>query len=982
MQVVRLCSIRSWLVPAFLSCSLSMSLAAGPDDFTGKRVAVIAFEPRQQPIPPEELASILPLKMGEPLHLSDVRLAIERLHATGRYSDIAVDAEIRDGEVILRFLTKSHWFIGRVSVTGVPAPPRPGELAVATKLDLGLRFLDEDTATVVERIQDSLRSNGFFSSAVQPRFQHDPRTHQVNIEFVVDSGKRDRFTTPAVTGSPQRPVEKIVDAAGWKGWFGWKSVTGARVQSGLEDIRKSYQKRDYLMAHVVLDRLQHDEETRRTTPVLDIEAGPVVVVETMGAELGRGRLKRLVPVFEERSVDQDLLVEGARNIREYFQGQGYFNAKATFSSESVDKERQRILYTIDRGERQKLVHIGVQGNRYFDERTIRERMLVTPASMQIRRGRYGESMLRRDRDAIVELYRTNGFRDVKVVTRVVGEYQGSSGDVAVFVEIDEGNQWFVNSLSLQGVRPEDEAVLRPTLQSAPGQPFSEANVATDRENILAYYFNGGYPSATFEWNFEPGSKANMVDLRFVVAEGSRQFVREVLVNGFQSTRPQLINRQILLNPGEPLSQARMLETQRRLYDLGIFSQVDMAIQNPDGEEQNKYILYQLEESRKYSVSGGLGAEIARIGGSRTSLKSPAGEAGFSPRVSFDFSRLNLLGRAHTVSLRTRVSNLQRRALVTYVAPQFRGTESLDLSFTALFDDSRDIRTFSSRRWEGSVQIGQKWTRSKTLLYRFAYRRVAVDENTLNIRPELIPLLSQPVRLGIFSIGYVDDRRDNPADSHRGTYNQLDLGVASGYLGSQPDFSRLLARNSTYHPLGEKVVLARTFSFGWLNPLVADRTLSFEDRIPLPERFFAGGSSTLRSFPQNQAGPRDPVTGFPLGGNAMLLFGTEIRFPLFGRNIGGVLFHDAGNVYSTVQKLSFRVSQRNLQDFNYMVHDVGFGVRYRTPIGPIRTDISFSPNSPGFIGCEGTREDLIFGECRPTQQRISRFQFHFSLGQTF
>lgn len=281
-----------------------------------------------------------------------------------------------------------------------------------------------------------------------------------------------------------------------------------------------------------------------------------------------------------------------------------------------------------------------------------------------------------------------------------------------------------------------------------------------------------------------------------------------------------------------------------------------------------------------------------------------------------------------------------------------------------------------------MQVGQKWTRSKTLLYRLAYRRVAVDENTLNIRPELIPLLSQPVRLGMFSIGYVDDRRDNPADSRKGTYNQLDLGVASRYLGSQADFSRLLARNSTYHPLGEKLVLARTFSFGWLNPLRIAPELSFEDQVPLPERFFAGGSSTLRSFPQNQAGPRDPVTGFPLGGNALLIFGTEVRFPLFGRNIGGVLFHDAGNVYSTVQKLSFRVSQRDLQDFNYMVHDAGLGVRYRTPIGPIRVDISFSPNSPRFIGCEGTREDLLFGECRPTRQRINQLQFHFSLGQTF
>jgi outer membrane translocation and assembly module TamA len=120
----------------------------------------------------------------------------------------------------------------------------------------------------------------------------------------------------------------------------------------------------------------------------------------------------------------------------------------------------------------------------------------------------------------------------------------------------------------------------------------------------------------------------------------------------------------------------------------------------------------------------------------------------------------------------------------------------------------------------------------------------------------------------------------------------------------------------------------------------------------------------------------------LGGDALLVIGTELRFPLVGRDIGGVLFHDAGNVYSRIQDVSFRFHQSGNQDFNYMVHDVGFGIRYRTPIGPIRVDASFSPNSPGFYGFKGTLQQLIYGGGVQTVQRISRFQFHFSLGQTF
>jgi outer membrane protein insertion porin family len=241
-------------------------------------------------------------------------------------------------------------------------------------------------------------------------------------------------------------------------------------------------------------------------------------------------------------------------------------------------------------------------------------------------------------------------------------------------------------------------------------------------------------------------------------------------------------------------------------------------------------------------------------------------------------------------------------------------------------------------------------------------------------------------VGVLSAAYVDDRRDDPVDSHKGIYNSVDVGAASKIFGSETDYFRLLGRNSTYHRIGSKLVLARTLSFGMMETLrrVPGLPPGSQD-IPLPERFFAGGASTHRGFPENQAGPRDPFTGFPLGGKALLMVGTELRFPLYGQNLGGVLFHDAGNVYSSLQDISFRVHQRDKNDFDYMMHAVGFGIRYRTPIGPIRIDLAFGPNSPRFIGCKGTldqRQACTINPALSTEQRINRFQFHFSLGQSF
>ena len=126
-------------------------------------------------------------------------------------------------------------------------------------------------------------------------------------------------------------------------------------------------------------------------------------------------------------------------------------------------------------------------------------------------------------------------------------------------------------------------------------------------------------------------------VKFTVQEGRPQFIRKVIVEGLESTDRQLVESRLRLTAGDPISQSQMLDTQRRLYDLGIFARVDMALQNPDGAEASKYVLYQVEEARKYSITFGAGAQIARIGGGITSFDSPAGGTGFSPRMLLGLS---------------------------------------------------------------------------------------------------------------------------------------------------------------------------------------------------------------------------------------------------------------------------------------------------------------------------------------------------------
>jgi outer membrane protein assembly factor BamA len=356
----------------------------------------------------------------------------------------------------------------------------------------------------------------------------------------------------------------------------------------------------------------------------------------------------------------------------------------------------------------------------------------------------------------------------------------------------------------------------------------------------------------------------------------------------------------------------------------------------------------------------------------------------SPRVSIALSRLNLFGRAQTLSLQGVVSTLQRRAVLNYLLPKVFNWSKFDVSYSLLYDDTYDVRTFQSKREEAAVNLTQHLTKPVTIFYHFTYRHVGVSN--LKIDPLLLPQLAQSVRVGIAEVNLVQDRRDDPLDPHKGIYNTLNVGLAAKAFGSQTNFVRLLGRNATYYKLGQKLVLARETQFGMQPAFRIPPTADPNDPIPLAERFFGGGGNTQRGFPENQAGPRDLLTGFPLGGSALFFNNTELRFPLYGANITGVLFEDAGNIYPGLGSISFRFTQKGPSDFDYMVHAVGFGVRYRTPIGPLRFDLAYGLNPPAYNGFPGNYTQLVQcsanGTCQASLQHINHFQFIFSIGQAF
>jgi outer membrane protein assembly complex protein YaeT len=982
-----------------------MGAMAQTSAFEGRLIVDIQF-PNGQPLDPADLARVQPLKKGQALHSADVAHAIDGLFATGRFEDIVVEAEPSGDGVIVRFVTQNARFLGGITVQGkVLDSPNRAQVESAAQLSLGAPFQDDDVTQAVDRIRRLLLANGFYEAHVTPNVVRGNDAQQIFLSFRVDEGKRAKYERPAITGVTKLPDATIVRATGWRlpiiHW--WRHVSSSRTRSGVQGVLNKYGGKDRLMARVDLKKLDYDADRRRVRPDFDIDAGPKVKVTATETKVSRRVLKRYVPVFQQRAVDDDLLETGKRNLQEYFQSQGYYDVSVDFLVQPVKDDQETVEYAITRGMRYKLVRVTIAGNRYFDKDSIRERMFMQPAAFLIlRHGRYSEAFRRRDEESIDNLYKSNGFRDAKVTSEVTRDEKGKAGSIAVTIHIDEGAQWVVDSLALRGATQFKPAEL-PSLASSTGQPFSEVNIANDRETVLTFYYTRGFPKATFNasWRaLEPGH----VSVVYSITEGDREYVRDVLTSGLTTTRQSLVDRAITLKAGDPLSPTAQTDIQKALYDLGVFANVDTAIENPDGDADHKYVLYHFDEANRYTFSIGFGLQLGQFGTpSTTSLAAPGGTTGVSPEGSLTVSRLNFLGLGHTVSLQGMYSSIEKRASLTYLQPRFLDVPGQTLTYTLLYDDTLDVRTFAARREEASVQLSKKFSKSFTGVFGASYRKDNVSDIVIPVL--LVSQFLQSVRIGMLSANFVQDRRDNPANPHHGMYNTASFGLSAKYFGSQRSFGRMLLRNATYYPLGKNFVLARQTQFGVILPFDPPAGIDAQESVPLPERFYAGGADSLRAFPFNQAGPRDigaPLvpggpssepTGFPLGGNALFVNNIELRFPFIGQNIQGVIFHDMGNVYQSLGDMSFRFHQNNPQDFNYMVQAVGFGIRYRTPVGPIRADFTYSLNPPSYVGFSGTPSQILNcnpnvpvsqlpSYCQSTQQSISHFQFFFSIGQTF
>jgi outer membrane protein assembly factor BamA len=599
----------------------------------------------------------------------------------------------------------------------------------------------------------------------------------------------------------------------------------------------------------------------------------------------------------------------------------------------------------------------------------------------------------------------------------------------VIYHVAEGEQQRVGVLHLDGVVKSNTEKLQALLNTAPGQLLSPQNLAGDRDALLTDYLSRGFDQVRVDVEQQTqAADSSKVDVVFHIIEGQQIFVRKVLLTGLYYTRPDTVAHAITLHSGAPLNQSALAETQRNLYEFALFNEVNTAVQNPGGDETDKTVLLQVTEARRWALTYGLGFE-AQTGTPQNNCKgiaatsgtpcNPTGKTGISPRVLIDITRNNLFGREQSASIRATYGLLEQNVNLLFQNPHFYGDRNFGLTFSAGYANSQDVTTYVASKLETGIRWtehfnspGSHLSKANTFVYEFNFRRVKVSEDSLQVGPSEIQALATAVRVAGPGITWIRDTRDSPLDARRGTYSSFQEFVSNESFGAQAQFNRLDATNSSFYGFDKgRFVLARNTRYGQERAYgPAD-----DELIPLPERLYGGGPTSLRGFPINAAGPRDPETGFPIGGAGALVNSTEMRLPppmlpFFGDSLSFVLFHDMGNVFTNAGDAwasALRVRQpdrenckdlsnnnpnptpggpttstgkQGLCSFNYFSHAAGLGLRYHTPVGPIRLDFSYNLNPP--IYPVNINYSLSIPDSQPHVGEAAHFNFFFSLGQTF
>jgi outer membrane protein assembly factor BamA len=981
---------RTWFIALVLAVCIP-AVASGrqspADAYYGRTVSEVRFEVDGRPDVSTALASHVSVKAGRPLTRDDVRASMDWLYSLGRYEDIRPTVTDTPLGVSVTFRLVARYLVSRLEIAPGDVGVSPGALRTEIEQRFGGVPAGVPNDAVADVARRFLHDEGYLDADVVAETLVDRAAGSASMVITVRAGSRAVIRHATVAGRSPLTADAVLRTAGASVGQPFRRRA---IDAALSDLEDSLRARGYYEA----------EATLSVTPFADgvdvvvgLDAGPRVEVRIEpDPQVLPGKLDDLVPIRRQRSADLDLLEDAQQAIERGLRRDGYADVRASFTRElSPDGSLLVVTFRIDRGSRYYVDRVALPTGLVFSQAEL-DALLKIRAGEVLDPERVTTALAN-----VVDAYRRRGYYGVAVEASRETVPRGQPGQVWVVVHpaISEGPRGEITELTFEfnGPHTVTEESLRASMRSKPGGPYVSYDVALDQDALLRRYRESGYLNAVVGIAPQLSADGRSVSLHVVVTEGAQVIVSRITVIGNDRITEARILDAIrgALDVGQPLAASGLSSARQRLAGLGVFRRVSVAADERLSGETEARVVISVLEAPDTTIGFGGGLE-----GASTAVQTETGfvdRVDLSPRGFFEIGRRNLGGKNRSINFYSRVSFRRRDREVpvgdqssSFTEYRVTGTYREQRAFNTDTDvlvgltSEQGIRTSykflrRSANLEALHRIDQRFSISGR--YALEFTRLFDERVDVNDQP-LIDRLFPQVRLSYFSTGVTWDARDSPLVPTRGMLLTADAEVAGRAIGSEVGYVKTFFQASKFLRLGptSKTVFATRAQLGLARGF--ERTVVTTDEsgttrtdvvsdLPISQRFFAGGTTSVRGFQIDRLGVYDPlctcsvidpVTGLSLGGNSLIVLNGEIRrtvTKLFGRNLGAVGFIDGGNVFARAGDL----------DVSRLRGSVGFGVRYDSPLGPVRLDFGFKLNRLTVAG-----------------QRESGWEYHLSIGEAF
>jgi len=852
----------------------------------------------------EEFISLMEMGVGLPLFKKETARSVKRLFQKGIFEDIIVEVNRSvEGPCDIKIRVIERPLIDSISIEGnlfFSASTIKRQLSLMTNERLNTKKVQE----ALQRLQSFMIDSGFPQAKASYRIvQRD----DLKVDLYIDISE----------GMPEliRAI-KIEDSTGTLSRF--LDLSEGEPFSLIELKKTEERLREYLKKSLYL-QTELTYTFRDGLLSLALKKGRQIGLNIIGNEqLDRAVILKELPELEITSLSEELIDEFKKRIIKLYFSRGFPFVQVIAAVEETP-EAIDLNFFIYEGSAYIVDEIKFHGTSVPEDKL--------KALLSLRKGSpYNPELVSSDIEALTEFFLSIGYSGVVVQSPeiVFGE-----GGVRVLFRIQEGEPQLIRAIDFQGNRAITNEALLKVIPLTLGAPINEIDLSESKRKILEQYRKLGFADAQVAIKREV---SDGIQVTFMITENSPLIFGKTLFRGNRRTRLSALYRELLHKEGDLFQHPLLLKERQRLYRTGLFSDIDIDTSEPyqregHGELYFRDVIFTVKEAPAGSLEFGIGyGEYEHLRGFV--------EVGYK----------NLWGMNRQGSLRTELSSLEQRLMVSYFDPWFF-RENLPLKSILIYEkktersiDTGDVR-YRLKRTIASLGIERRLTKDIALDLYYDFSVV----NTYDVKPDIILSRDDTGTLIISALrtGLIYDTRDSPFDPKEGVIAGVSAKVASSLLLSETDFMKASFYFNKYYELTSGLVFALSVRGG------VAKGFRQTQELPLVERFFLGGRTTVRGYEQDTLGPKGS-DGNPTGGNLFAMTNLELRTNL-GKGIGIVAFLDGGNVWQTTADLSG------------LKYTTGLGLRYNTPVGPLRVDYGYKLNR---------------------QAGQSMGELHFSLGHAF